>query len=61
MGDGMEVYFHRNAVHDMAFEALEDGMEVSLNIEPGDKGPQATTVNPVPSISRYYDDKGSTA
>ena len=60
MENGMEVYFHRNAVHDMDFEALEDGMEVSLNIEPGDKGLQATTVNPVPSVSRYYDDKGST-
>jgi ribosomal subunit interface protein len=57
--DGKEVYFHRNAVHDMTFEALEDGMEVSLNIEPGNDGPQATTVNPVPSVVQRYADKGS--
>jgi cold shock CspA family protein len=57
--NGTEVYFHRNAVHDMAFEEIEDGMEVSLNIEAGDNGPQATTVNRVPSATQYYADKGS--
>ena len=46
--DGDEVYFHRNAVHGLEFEALEDGIEVSFNVEEGDKGPQATTVNPAP-------------
>ena len=50
---GEEVYFHRNAVHDMAFDDLEDGMEVSLNVEPGEKGPQATTVNPMPATDYY--------
>jgi cold shock CspA family protein/ribosome-associated translation inhibitor RaiA len=45
---GEEVYFHRNAVHDLAFETLEDGMEVSFNVEEGIKGLQATTVNPLP-------------
>jgi cold shock CspA family protein/ribosome-associated translation inhibitor RaiA len=59
MEDGTEVYFHRNAVHDVAFEEIEDGLEVSLNVEPGEKGPQATTVNPVPSVTQYYSDKGS--
>jgi hypothetical protein len=34
-------------------------MEVSLNVEPGDNGPQATTVNRVPSVTQYYADKGS--
>lgn len=47
---GGEVYFHRNAVHGMKFEELEDGSEVSFNVEEGEKGPQATTVNPVPLI-----------
>lgn len=61
MEDGTEVYFHRNAVHDLTFDALEDGMEVSLNIEPGDKGPQATTVNPVPLVTELYGNKGSTS
>lgn len=46
---GGEVYFHRNAVHGLTFEELEDGIEVAFNVEDGQKGPQATTVNP-PSI-----------
>jgi cold shock CspA family protein/ribosome-associated translation inhibitor RaiA len=47
---GGEVYFHRNAVHGMTFEDLEDGTEVAFNVEEGEKGPQATTVNSVPVI-----------
>ena len=47
---GGEVYFHRNAVHGLKFEDLEDGTEVAFNIEEGTKGLQATTVNPVPVI-----------
>jgi cold shock CspA family protein/ribosome-associated translation inhibitor RaiA len=47
-GGGEEVYFHRHAVHDLSFDDLQDGMEVSFNLEQGLKGPQATTVNPVP-------------
>jgi ribosome-associated translation inhibitor RaiA/cold shock CspA family protein len=56
--DGTEVYFHRNAVHELRFEEL-DGMAVSLTVGIGERGPQATTVNPVPSVSEYYADKGS--
>ena len=59
MEDGTEVYFHRNAVHDMAFEEVEDGMDVSLNAESGENGPQATTVNRVPLVTEHYADKGS--
>lgn len=44
---GGKVYFHRNALHGLRFEELEDGTEVAFNAEPGDKGPQATTVNPL--------------
>ncbi|MBI3603064.1 MAG: HPF/RaiA family ribosome-associated protein [Nitrospirae bacterium] len=47
---GGEVYFHKNALHGLKFEELEDGTEVALNVEPGEKGPQATTVNPVLGI-----------
>lgn len=43
---GGEVYFHRNAVHGANFESLEDGTEVAFNVEEGNEGPQATTVNP---------------
>jgi cold shock CspA family protein/ribosome-associated translation inhibitor RaiA len=45
---GEKVYFHRNAVHDLEFEQLEDGMEITFNIEEGQKGPQANAVKPVP-------------
>jgi cold shock CspA family protein/ribosome-associated translation inhibitor RaiA len=58
--DGNEVYFHRNAVHGFEFEELEEGVEVTLNVAPGEKGLQATTVNPVPLTSRVYSEKGST-
>ena len=47
---GGEVYFHRNALHGLRFDQLEDGTEVVFNVEDGEKGPQATTVNPVPVI-----------
>jgi cold shock CspA family protein/ribosome-associated translation inhibitor RaiA len=52
---GGEVYFHRNAVHGMRFDELEDGVEVMFNVEDGEKGPQATTVNPVPSVPGAVD------
>ncbi len=42
---GEQVYFHRNAVSGgLDFERLEEGQRVGLNIEAGDKGPQATAV-----------------
>ena len=46
---GGEVYFHKNALHGLKFKDLEDGTEVVFNVEVGEKGPQATTVNPVPT------------
>jgi cold shock CspA family protein/ribosome-associated translation inhibitor RaiA len=47
---GGEVYFHKNALHGLKFEELEDGLGVAFNVEEGEKGPQATTVNPVPVV-----------
>lgn len=47
---GGEVYFHKNAVHGLKFDELEDGQEVAFNVERGEKGPQATTVNPPPGL-----------
>jgi cold shock CspA family protein/ribosome-associated translation inhibitor RaiA len=42
---GEQVYFHRNAVHGgLEFERLEEGQRVGLNVEGGEKGPQATAV-----------------
>lgn len=45
--DGRELYFHRNSVLDVPFEALEVGMEVSFHEQQGQRGPQASTVRPV--------------
>ncbi len=47
--DGRSVYFHRNAVSGgLAFERLEEGQRIRLNLEPGEEGLQATVVLPVP-------------
>ena len=46
---GEQVYFHRNAVSSgLDFATLEEGTRVGLNVEAGDKGPQATSVVAVP-------------
>lgn len=45
--DGREIYFHRNAVVDGSFDALEVGAEVRFAETRGDEGPQASTVHPV--------------
>lgn len=42
--DGHEVYFHRNSVLDDAFGRLTVGARVAYFEEPGEKGPQASTV-----------------
>jgi cold shock CspA family protein/ribosome-associated translation inhibitor RaiA len=42
--DGRAVYFHRNSVRDHAFDRLDVGSEVRFVEEPGENGPQATTV-----------------
>ena len=43
--DSREIYFHRNSVINGKFDELEVGIEVRYNEEPGDAGPQATTVD----------------
>lgn len=47
--DGMEVYFHRNAVTHKGFDRLTVGDEVRFTIHEGEgeKGPQASTVVPI--------------
>lgn len=42
--DGREIYFHENSVLDEGFSRLELGTKVSFVEEPGNKGPQASTV-----------------
>jgi ribosomal subunit interface protein len=41
-----EVYFHANAVHGIPFEELAVGMAMELEIEAGEKGPQAARLTP---------------
>jgi ribosome-associated translation inhibitor RaiA/cold shock CspA family protein len=47
--DGREVYFHRNAVAEGDFDALEKGAVVELTLVHGESpmGPQASTVRPI--------------
>ncbi len=42
--DGREIYFHRNAVLNGAFDRLTVGSEVRFVEDEGVKGPQASTV-----------------
>ena len=43
--DGREIYFHRNSVVDGDFDLLEEGDQVWYSEEPGEDGPQASTVH----------------
>lgn len=43
--DGRLIYFHRNSVLGRPFEDLTTGVEVRFAEEPGDLGPQASTVH----------------
>jgi cold shock CspA family protein len=45
--DGREVFFHGNSVLGSGFGRLRIGTEVTFVEEPGDKGPQASTVRVV--------------
>jgi len=47
VGDGREIYFHRNSVLNNAFNQLEVGSRVLFAEEMGEKGPQASTVKPL--------------
>jgi cold shock CspA family protein/ribosome-associated translation inhibitor RaiA len=46
---GEQVYFHRNALRDeLAWETIQEGQRVALEVEAGLDGPQATVVAPPP-------------
>ena len=45
--DGLEVYFHANAVKKGSFAGLNPGAKVKFGQEEGREGPQATWVQPV--------------
>ena len=47
--DGREIYFHRNSLVDVDFDALKEGDPVELVVMQGESpaGPQASTVKPI--------------
>ncbi|MGI9523589.1 MAG: HPF/RaiA family ribosome-associated protein [Hyphomicrobiaceae bacterium] len=45
--DGREIYFHRNSVANECFDDLSIGLSVRFAEGRGDKGPQATYVQPI--------------
>lgn len=45
--DNREIYFHRNSVLPPGFDSLEAGQEVRFAEEPGDRGPQASSITPL--------------
>ncbi len=45
--DGEEIYFHRNALHELDFASLKLGVPVEIEIERGERGLQASRVFPV--------------
>ena len=45
--DGKEIYFHENALKDLAMDQLAEGDSVSFGVTEGHKGPQATWVRGV--------------
>jgi len=42
--DGLEIYFHKNSVLDGGFAKMKVGTRVVFREEPGEQGPQASTV-----------------
>ena len=46
-GRARSCYFHRNALHELDFDALQPGLPVEVEIERGTRGPQASRVFPV--------------
>lgn len=51
-GDGRRIYFHRNAVVGDP-DQLELGAEVRFEEEPGNEGPQASSVTPIGANGRH--------
>jgi CspA family cold shock protein len=44
--DGREVFVHRTAVEGAGFDSLQEGQEVTFEVENSPKGPSARNVRP---------------
>jgi cold shock CspA family protein len=56
--DGREIYFHKNSVLGRAFPRLKIGTTVRFAEEPGEKGPQASTVRIVSTRRNQHAARG---
>jgi CspA family cold shock protein len=45
--DGADVFVHFQAITGSGFKTLNEGQEVEFDVEEGQKGPQASNVNPL--------------
>lgn len=59
--DGREIYFHKNAVLNRGFNKLKTGTKVRFVEEPGEKGPQASTLRITARAPRIETAAGSAA
>jgi cold shock protein len=44
---GKDLFVHHTGIGGEGFKSLQEGMKVSYDAEPGDKGPKAVNVKPV--------------
>ncbi|PWG00132.1 cold-shock protein [Levilactobacillus bambusae] len=47
LDNGSDVFVHFSAINADGFKTLEEGQKVSLDVEDGDRGPQAANVSVV--------------
>jgi cold shock protein len=41
---GQQVFFHRTNLRDVDFVSLEEGQAVEFELQPGERGPRATSI-----------------
>jgi CspA family cold shock protein len=49
---GRDVFVHFSAIQADGYRTLEEGQRVELEIDQGERGPQASSVRPVRELSR---------
>jgi len=56
--DGREIYFHRASVLGGGFDRLKVGIEVQFSEEPGERGPQASSVQLLEEVQEPAEEPG---